>query len=351
MLLKKHGDLHSLLCEEAAHEGVQFRYNSKVIDVDSETVSVTLEDGQRITSDMVIGADGCNSLVRTGVIGEKVPEIRTKEVTLNFVIPSHLMQGEADLKSLTEDSGWFIWLGDNYMLHGSVVNSGRDFSVTLGYTLPEGAPEFNEEWQDTYPLEYFNLDVSKFEPRVRKLLDMARNIKPHIFVNRPLLDSFVCDRARLVLVGEAAHPLLPSGQHNTALGIEDAQTLGTLFSGIQEYDQVPQLLSAYEELRQTRCLETQNWEKRKRVMLTLPQGREQEERDFRLRKAMAVREFDHMDETTFKTIWGDEMELFGYDATEKVEDWWTKWGPLLAHDSSNRRSLSSSLQVLISKEK
>ncbi|KAG6865455.1 hypothetical protein C0991_002378 [Blastosporella zonata] len=177
--------------------------------------------------------------------------------------------------------------------------------MTLGRTLSEDAPELNEEWQDIYPLEHFGLDLEKFEP---------------------------------------------SGQHNTALAIEDAHTLGRLFSGIQEQGQVPQLLSAYEELRQARCLATQDWEKRKRTMLTLPRGKEQEARDIKLRKAMAYGEWDHMDEKTFKAIWGDEMDLFMYDATEKVEDWWTKWGPLLIRGNPNRRSLGPSLQVSISKE-
>lgn len=37
--------------------------------------------------------------------------------------------------------------------------------MMLGYTLPEDAPEYNEEWTDQYPLEHFNLDLHKFEPR------------------------------------------------------------------------------------------------------------------------------------------------------------------------------------------
>jgi salicylate hydroxylase len=34
----------------------------------------------------------------------------------------------------------------------------------------------------------------------------------------------------------------------------------------------------------------------------------------------------------FYSQWGDEMEMFSYFATEKVDDWWTKWGSLLARD-------------------
>jgi len=342
-LMIQHGDLHSMLHEHAIQEGVRIRYNSKVVEVDSDAVAVTLENGERIVSDVVIGADGFNSLVRTTVIGKKVPETREREVSLTFTIPTDVMREHEDLRSLVENSNWSVWLGDQYLLHGSLVNSGQTFSLMLGYTLPEDGPEYNEEWLDQYPLQHFNLDLQKFEPRVCKMLRLANNITPHIYISRPHLESFVCDQARVVLVGEAAHPLLPSGMHNAALGIEDAQTLGSLFSGVRHRDQVPRLLAAYEELRQSHCIATQDWERRKRNMLTLPVGEAQQQRDLKLRKAMAYPEWEHMNEKSFKAIWGDEIDLFVYDASEKVEDWWTKWGPLLTRASMSRQGELSSL--------
>ncbi|KAF8201236.1 hypothetical protein K438DRAFT_1821660 [Mycena galopus ATCC 62051] len=44
---------------------------------------------------------------------------------------------------------------------------------------------------------------------------------------------------------------------------------------------------------------------------------------------MAYGDWAHMDEERFRIMWGDEMEMFSYFSTEKVEDWWTKWGALL----------------------
>jgi salicylate hydroxylase len=99
----------------------------------------------------------------------------------------------------------------------------------LGYVLPEDVPEFNEKWQDQYPLEHFKFDFKKFEPRsvklasiahirplievrtgnrVRKMFSLAKSFTPHIYISRPDLENFACDRAKVVLVGEAAHPLL-----------------------------------------------------------------------------------------------------------------------------------------------
>jgi salicylate hydroxylase len=93
-----------MLLEHAIGEGVKFRYNSKVVDVNSDTVAITLDSGERIFSDVIIGADGCNSLVRTTVAGEEVPETRERDVSLNFTIPTEVMRAHDDLRSLTTNS-------------------------------------------------------------------------------------------------------------------------------------------------------------------------------------------------------------------------------------------------------
>lgn len=100
-----------MLYEHAIQEGVQFRYNSNVIDVESDPVSVTLDSGERIRSDVVIGADGFSSLVRICVIGKKVPETRERDISLNFTIPTALMKEQEDLRQFTESSDVRRWFG------------------------------------------------------------------------------------------------------------------------------------------------------------------------------------------------------------------------------------------------
>jgi len=147
--------------------------------------------------------------------------------------------------------------------------------------------------------------------------------------------------------------LVPAGQHNTGVSIEDAETLGALFARIQHRAQIPRMLAAYEELRQPRCAYSQDWELRKRMMLTCPIGPDQKARDAKLRRVMAYGDWAHMDEERFREMWGDEMEMFSYFSTEKVEDWWTKWGSLLARDNVSdkdgvRTPVSPSVEVSIS---
>jgi salicylate hydroxylase len=100
----QHGDLHSMLLEHAVQEGVEVRYNSKVINVNSDIVAVTLDGGENIFSDVIIGADGSHSLVRTIVAGERISETRERDISLNFTIPTEVMKAHDDLRSLTTNS-------------------------------------------------------------------------------------------------------------------------------------------------------------------------------------------------------------------------------------------------------
>lgn len=120
------------------------------------------------------------------------------------------------------------------------------------------------------------------------------------------------------------------------MAIEDAATLGRLFSRIQHRDQIPRIMAAYEELRQPRCAATIEYEWRKRVFFTLPRGEAQMARDTGLREAMKREsdDWDEIDEDYLQWKYERELELFAHDALEIVDDWWTKWGALVNRSST-----------------
>lgn len=62
---RQHGDLHTLLFEMASKAGVDFRFNSRVKHVDADSGSVILEGGESLSADVIVGADGVRSVVRS----------------------------------------------------------------------------------------------------------------------------------------------------------------------------------------------------------------------------------------------------------------------------------------------
>ena len=63
--------------------------------------------------------------------------------------------------------------------------------------------------------------------------------------------------------------------------------------------------------------------------MKVPVGPRQDKRNVILRQTMAYGDWDHMDEATFRAVWGNELTLFAHDASDKVEDWWGQWGSLV----------------------
>lgn len=72
----------------AVQAGARIRYNAKVVDIDVSVPHVVLEGGERVKGDLIIGADGGQSLVRDKLFGED--EVRVgpsngyKYVSVNF---------------------------------------------------------------------------------------------------------------------------------------------------------------------------------------------------------------------------------------------------------------------------
>lgn len=92
--------------------------------------------------------------------------------------------------------------------------------------------------------------VEGFDP---VLVQIVKTIPPDCIIDYKLLwrdpvKPWVSHNGRVVLVGDSAHPHLPTSGTGAAQGIEDAATLGALLTkGGRE--EIPWVLRGYERLR------------------------------------------------------------------------------------------------------
>ena len=135
--------------------------------------------------------------------------------------------------------------------------------------------------------------------------------------------------------------------HGVALCIEDARILGLLFAHLQNKSQISALLNAYEEIRQPRISKAHTYETQARSRTSVAQGASLEARDAMMREVLSHSTPESMDEETFRIVWGTELELSTYDASESVEGWWNQWGGLF--DCKERSRRPTSVQVLVSR--
>lgn len=101
-------------------------------------------------------------------------------------------------------------------------------------------------------------------------------------------------------------------------------TLAMIFSLPATKAQTTMLLNVFEELRQPRSATVQRWGRRKRELLTIPNGPAQRKRDilFRSHRTSPA----EMDDNYLCKTYSGFVQIFSFDAREAVQDWWVKWG-------------------------
>jgi salicylate hydroxylase len=111
----------------------------------------------------------------------------------------------------------------------------------------------------------------------------------------------------------------------------------SLFGRLSAWDQVPVLLDAYADLRQSRCASIGAQELEDIALVQLPPGPARDARNAALRHTLdsealhAGRDGDgdddaDADESRLRTVWEHMSHLFGYDALDAADDWWYSWG-------------------------
>jgi salicylate hydroxylase len=212
------GDLHRILAAAAAAVPlIEVRGGFEVASVAQSTDAVTVEDGAGHTCSgpLLVGADGLWSVVRGAVAGEDAPQPVGITATRS-VIPAE-RAGELPGGSVG------LWLGPRAHVVHYPVRTGAEIAVTV---------IAREDWQGrTWDAEAdadaLRARLAPFHGALRQALvpegESAPSWRKWALHVLPALPAWA--RGRMLLIGDAAHPVLPFLAQGGALALEDAVTL------------------------------------------------------------------------------------------------------------------------------
>jgi salicylate hydroxylase len=235
----------------------------RLVNIAEDTNSVVLEfaNGRVEHADIVVGADGVRSTVRRWITGA---DDATYSGTSAFrgIVPT------SNLPSLPDPHAIQFWMGpDAHLLHYAIGGAGESvnfFAVveTPRIWLHEGTVA---EVHEDVPVASFR----GWHPAVTEMIRAAESpIRWALFTVRPLLRWY---RDRVVILGDAAHGMLPHHGQGANTSIEDAFALAALITDPAR-DDLESAFSRYQILRRARTRKIQRSSRVTSSLLHLPDG-------------------------------------------------------------------------------
>jgi salicylate hydroxylase/6-hydroxynicotinate 3-monooxygenase len=234
-------DLHEALTGVVPSEVIHL--NKKLVGLEQNGGPVTLKfaDGTTAKADAVIGADGVHSLVREIIIGPDKPLHRGR-IAYRAVFKSNLMPKEIS----TSRTKW--WGEDRHIV---IYYTTKDRSELYFVTsVPEPADWVTKEsWSAMGDVHELRAAYAGFHPEVRMVLDACPDCHKWAILEREPLPRW--SDGRVVLLGDAAHPMTPYMAQGAATSIEDAAVLARCLEAV-EGDDIEGAFARYEAHRKPR---------------------------------------------------------------------------------------------------
>ncbi len=235
------GALNMLLLDAAEAAGVQFHFGQSLVSADFDAQRVRLADAAGVEREvpvgMLIGADGAGSAVRAAMnahspLGERIEALghgyKELEIPSAGELPAAVLQlsGGRDQFAL-EPHALHIWPRGGYMCI-ALPNTEGSFTVTLFLPAQGAAPSFASLPDATAAAAFFS---ARF-PGLLSLIpqfneDFERN--PVGTLSTLYLERWHLD-GRALLLGDAAHAIVPFHGQGMNCGFEDTVVLANLLT-------------------------------------------------------------------------------------------------------------------------
>lgn len=344
-LFLHHVGLRQVLYNAAIAAGAEVRTGTTVTSVSGKGPHVTLASGETLLADVIVGADGCSSVVQQAIIGKNVSAATPyQSLFYNTTVPGALMRADPQLAPFFKQpvETMFVWLGNNRSAVAFRIGGKDEFALHLWVPPRQKGLSDDDCWGGGLDLKEMRRQLGECEPRLLKMTKLAATPARVQVKMVPPIEDWVDEHGRMVIMGEAAHPLPAGSLQGGAMAVEDAAVFARLFSHLRDKDQISTFLHAFQDLREDRCASVVHTEQCNLYFQMMPAGPQQEQRDQEMRAKTA------QGESVFgggeaSEQWEQLKELWGYDAEDEADDWWVKWG--LLRERAKQRSLDMEAEM------
>jgi 6-hydroxynicotinate 3-monooxygenase len=235
-------DLHQLLQSALASGTIHFGHKIAGIDDAPEGLRLTFENGAVAEADIAIGADGIRSRVREIILGAEEPRFIGR-IAPRAVFPASRIAG-APIRDCTK------WWGPERHVLAYYMTPRRDEVYVMG-AVPADRWDGNDA-----PMrgsrEEFLTAIEGFHPDLQRAVEAASDVMVWPICDRPRNDCW--SDGRIVLLGDACHPVRPFMAAGGSMALEDAAVLSRCLS---HFSDLSTAFARYAALRIPRVAEVQ----------------------------------------------------------------------------------------------
>lgn len=221
------GDLHEL--QISALQPGTLHFDKRLTDIvdDGTGVDLTFADGTTYRADIVVGADGINSRIREALLGAEQPNYSGWVAHRALIPGARLAAAGIEVEPCVK---W--WTADRHMMAYYTTGARDEYYFVTGVPHPawefdgNSVPSSREEMREAF---------AGYHPVVQGLIDSADEISKWPLLNRNPLPLW--SRGRMVLLGDACHPMKPHMAQGAAMAIEDGAMLARCLAetGLTDY--------------------------------------------------------------------------------------------------------------------
>ncbi|KAH7050212.1 putative MAK1-like monooxygenase [Macrophomina phaseolina] len=251
------GELHTTVFEYARDElGIPIHLGQRIMEYfeDDDKAGIVLATGEKVTADVVLGADGVRSKARELVLGYDDKPKSSGYAVWRAWFANTDMVADPRTRHFCEHGDTFNgWIGPDVHFLFSTIKGGSDCCWVLTH---KDDADIEESWSFPGKLEDVFKVLEGWDPMCKAIVEKTPSLVDWKLVYRDPLPTWTSAKGRIALLGDSAHPFLPTSAQGATQAMEDGVTIAvTLRRAGRENAALG--VRAYQEIRYDRVKNVQ----------------------------------------------------------------------------------------------
>ncbi|CAJ2501540.1 Uu.00g043930.m01.CDS01 [Anthostomella pinea] len=246
------GEIHEIIWNHALSLGVEIRLGQRVTEYfETDSEAGVISNGERVVADVVLAADGVRSTARTIVLGfEDKPKSSGYAIYRAWFSSAELAKNPLTAHLVNQGDTHTGWLGPDVHFLAASIKNGKDFSWVCTH---KDEADVEESWSAPGSTEDALKVLEGWDPAVHAIVSAtpADRLVDWKLVYRDPFPTWLSPLHRIALIGDAAHPFLPTSIQGASQAMEDGSTLAVCLE-LSGKANAQEALRAYEKIRYER---------------------------------------------------------------------------------------------------